>query len=107
MRGFLVFLFLAIISAQVEAAICSHFDQNETGNSTKSLKVNVEDHSANPAKSSSTDDACLSCGHAHVILFKHGASAFKFLNNHQKVLDFQNELMESRSVPPPIDPPRV
>ena len=106
MRGFLVFILFAVVSAQVEGAMCVHLDENESTKTSTYAKA-TEDHSENSVNDLSMDGICLFCGHAHVVLFKHVSAPFKFINIDQKLVGFQNAFIESRSVQPPIDPPRA
>ncbi len=109
MRGLVVSILFFLVSAQIEATVCSHFSENQSMESSVGYnKVNDEDCSGkNRTNELPSGDVCLTCGHLHLIFFGDTFSSFKFLNNDERLLDLQNEVADSRSVQPPIDPPRA
>lgn len=108
MRGFVASILFILVSAQVEAAVCSHFGESKSPESTASYSTaDATDCSENGLNNLPLDEMCLSCGHVHLVLFKGSLPSFKFINSDKRILDFQNQSLESLSVQPPIDPPRA
>lgn len=107
MRGFVVSILFILISAQVEAANCPHFGDYQSSKSVSSYSKNDPDCSEKGLNDLPMSKVCSSCGHCHLVLFQDGISSIKFLNDDKKLFDFQNQSIDSRSVQPPIDPPRA
>ncbi len=108
MRGFVVSILFILISAQVEASVCSHFGNLTTPKATASYSnVDAAAHSNNGSSNLLVDEMCFSCGHTHLVFSKESARSLDFTNSNKRVLDFQNKSFDSRSVQPPIDPPRA
>lgn len=107
MRGFIISILFTLISAQVEAGVCSQFGESKSSELDSSYSKNeTSDCSEKGLNDLPMNEMCSSCGHCHLILFKDGISSINFLNTDKPILDFQNESIDSRSVQPPIGPPR-